>query len=190
LFELGRDLAQLRQMIDRLENCRLVVIDPISAYLGRAVENANAEVRCPLAQLAAERRLAVVLVTHLRKEDGAAMYRAIGSLAFVAAARGAWVICQDPHDTRRGLFLPLKNNLASGVGGLAYTIECHSPRGDGAAGGRSLKAGPAGQPNEPHPWRCCCTRSSCCGSRAKVIAVGNRSIARGTLPRFIPRSPT
>ncbi len=125
-FDLGRDLERLTETIDTMENCRLVIIDPISAYLGRAAENANAEVRSllgPLAMLAAERRLAIVVVTHLRKEEGAAMYRTMGSLAFIAAARSAWIICKDPFNPRRRLLLPVKNNLASDTGGLAYTIE-------------------------------------------------------------------
>ncbi len=125
-FDLGRDLAHLTETIDRLDNCRLVVIDPISAYLGRAAENANAEVRSllgPLALLAADRQLAIVVVTHLRKEEGAAMYRTMGSLAFIAAARSAWMICKDQHDSRRRLLLPVKNNLATDIGGLSYTIE-------------------------------------------------------------------
>lgn len=131
-FDLSRDIAYLTGAIASLENCRLVVIDPISAYLGRGVENANAEVRAllrPLAKLAAERHLAVVLVTHLRKEDGAAVHRTMGSLAFVAAARSAWVVCRDPSDPQQRLFLPLKNNLAESTGGLAYTTETMGPSG-------------------------------------------------------------
>lgn len=125
-FDLGRDLEHLVATIDSLDNCRLVIIDPISAYLGRTGENANAEVRSllsPLAQLAAERQLAVLVVTHLRKEEGAAMYRTMGSLAFIAAARGAWIICKDPMNSGRRFFLPVKNNLGTDVGGLAYTVE-------------------------------------------------------------------
>ena len=78
-FELSRDLARLDGMLARLPDCRLVVIDPISSYLGSSIENTNTEVRSllgPLAALAAARNLAVVAVTHLRKKDGATIYRA------------------------------------------------------------------------------------------------------------------
>ena len=128
-FDLGRDLEHLCTLLDRLPDCRLLVIDPMSAYLGRNVENANSEVRSllgPLAALASERNLAVLAVTHLRKEEGAAMYRTMGSMAFIAAARAAWVVCKDKDDSRRRLLLPVKNNLANDTTGLAYTIE---PRG-------------------------------------------------------------
>jgi AAA domain len=44
-FDLSRDLAHLTTVVESLGDCRLVVIDPISAFLGRVNENANAGVR-------------------------------------------------------------------------------------------------------------------------------------------------
>jgi len=122
------DLGILETAIDSVSGCRLVVIDPVSAYLGLTDSHKNAEVRAvlaPLAELAARRRLAVVAVTHLRKGEGPALYRAMGSLAFVAAARAVWAVARDPKDPtkRRRLFLPAKNNIAPDPTGLAYTLE-------------------------------------------------------------------
>lgn len=131
-FEMGRDLEHLSAVVEQLGDCRLVIIDPISAFLGRVSENANAEVRAmlaPLADLAAKHNLAVVVVSHLRKDEGAAVYRTMGSMAFVAAARAAWIVVRDPKDSRRRLMLPVKNNLADDVGGLAYTIRPWRPGG-------------------------------------------------------------
>jgi hypothetical protein len=131
-FDLARDLVHLAAELDRMPDCRLIVVDPISAYLGRSAENVNAEVRgllSPLATLATERHLAVVVVTHLRKGEGATLHRSMGSMAFVAAARSAWVVCRDPHAPHRRLMLPVKNNLASDTSGLAYTIEPLGPGG-------------------------------------------------------------
>lgn len=132
-FELARDLEHLATVVEQLGDCRLVVVDPISAYLGRISENVNAEVRAllaPLAELAGKHNLAVLAVSHLRKEDGAVVHRTMGSMAFVAAARTAWIILRDPNRPLRRLMLPVKNNLAAESGGLAYTIE---PLGPGAA---------------------------------------------------------
>jgi hypothetical protein len=131
-FDMSRDLAHLTAVIEGLSDCRLVVIDPISAFLGKVSENANAEVRsllAPLADLATKHNLAIVVVSHLRKEEGAAVYRTMGSMAFVAAARAAWMVTRDPDSPRRRLLLPVKNNLADDVAGLAYTIEPHGPHG-------------------------------------------------------------
>jgi putative DNA primase/helicase len=126
-LSLARDLAAVRDAIASLPDCRLVVIDPISGYMGDADGNNNIDVRAllfPLAELAAERRLAVVAITHLNKKAvGKAIYRAMGSLAFVAAARAAWGVICDPDDESRRLFMPLKHNLAPKVKGLSFAIQ-------------------------------------------------------------------
>ena len=112
-----------------MPDCRLVIVDPISAYLGNVNEQSNSEVRglmLPLAALAQQHNVAVLAVTHLRKKEGAAIYRAMGSLAFVAAARAAWLVAKDPKSPKRRLLMPLKNNLAADVNGLAFTIESHA----------------------------------------------------------------
>ena len=53
---------------------------------------------------------------------GNALYRTTGSLAFVAAARAAFLVAADPDCPKRKLLLPLKTNLAEESAGLAYTI--------------------------------------------------------------------
>ena len=125
-FDLTRDLPQLESTIEKTPDCRLVVIDPISAYLGGIDSHNNTAVRgqlAPLAQLASKRRVAVLAVTHLNKNAGGpVMYRSMGSLAFAAAARGVLVVTKDPNDPSRRLVLPVKNNLASDVLGMAYRI--------------------------------------------------------------------
>jgi hypothetical protein len=50
------------------------------------------------------------------------IYRATGSLAFVAAARAAFAIARDKDDPKRRLILPMKNNLADDQSGLAYRV--------------------------------------------------------------------
>jgi hypothetical protein len=50
------------------------------------------------------------------------MYRAMGSLAFIAAARSAWVVVPDKDDPKRRLFLPAKNNIGNDETGLAFGI--------------------------------------------------------------------
>lgn len=49
--------------------------------------------------------------------------RVSGSLAFVAAARAAYLVASDLHDKTRRLFLPMKNNLGPDRTGLAFGIE-------------------------------------------------------------------
>jgi len=127
-FDLGRDVEVLAEAIRATPDCRLAIIDPVTAYLPGKDGNSNVEIRsvlAPLAALAAESGVAVVGVTHLRKGDGAPLYRIMGSLGFVAAARAVWAACKDQADPtgRRRFLLPCKNNLAPDGGGLAYRIE-------------------------------------------------------------------
>lgn len=126
-FDMTRDLPALEDAIRSVANCQLAIIDPITAYLGGVDSHKNAEIRgllAPLGDLAARHRVAVVAVTHLNKSGtGPAIYRAMGSLAFAAAARAAWGVAKDKDDPRRRLLLPIKNNIAPDTGGLAYAIE-------------------------------------------------------------------
>jgi len=126
-FDLSRDILAIESAIQSMSDCRLVVIDPISAYMGGVDSHNNAEVRgllAPLSTLATKYGVAVVIVSHLNKSGGAqAIYRAMGSLAFTAACRAAWVVIKDKKDEKCRLFLPIKNNIAQNIGGLAYRIQ-------------------------------------------------------------------
>jgi hypothetical protein len=82
--------------------------------------------------MAARQAVAVVAVSHLNKGGAGAsdaLLRVTGSLAFVAAARAAFIVAKDPEDEQRRLFLPAKNNIGADIGGLAFGIESVSMAG-------------------------------------------------------------
>lgn len=126
-FNMKADLARLEMMVKAIGGAALIVIDPITAYLGTTDSHKNAEIRAllsPLADLAGKLGAAVVCVSHLNKDShGEALMRVTGSLAFVAAARAAFVVARDPENDVRRLFLPLKNNVGNDRTGLAFTVE-------------------------------------------------------------------
>jgi putative DNA primase/helicase len=125
VFSLETDTAHLESALGRYPNIRLVVIDPLSAYLGGADSHSNAEIRgllSPLTVMAARRNVAVLGVTHLRKSPGNAVHRAIGSIAFAAAARAGWAVAPDPADSERRLFLAVKQNLSAPASGMAFRV--------------------------------------------------------------------
>jgi putative DNA primase/helicase len=125
-FSLIEHIPQLEQLIRRAAPCRLVIIDPVSAFLGCTDSHNNSEVRgvlAPLAEMAARHRVAVVAVTHLNKGQGSALDRVIGSIVFTAAARAAYVVTRDEDDPARRLMLPVKNNLGCDESGFAYRLE-------------------------------------------------------------------
>jgi len=126
-FSLDGDVARLDEALERRPAVRLVIVDPVTAYLGGLDSHKNAELRgalMPLAALAEKRGVAILLVSHLNKGQAEALYRVSGSNAFVAAPRTAWLVTQDPaNEGPRRLMLQLKNNLAPNPGGLAFKIE-------------------------------------------------------------------
>jgi hypothetical protein len=125
-ISLDRDVPAIEDTIKATADCRLVVIDPITAYCGKTDSHKAAEVRAllvPITELAAKHNVAFVGITHFNKgNDGPAVSRGMGSLAWVAAARMAWGIVKDSDNPAIRLMLPIKCNLAGDVAGLSYTI--------------------------------------------------------------------
>jgi hypothetical protein len=125
-FNLVNDIPQLAAAIAKNPGIAMIVIDPISAYLGGTDSHKNTDVRAilaPLAALAARTGIAIVCVTHLSKGAADPLNRLSGSIAFGAAARAVWLVTRDPDQSDRRLFLSLKNNLAREAGGLAFAIQ-------------------------------------------------------------------
>lgn len=120
------DVAALELAIVKAGDCKLICIDPVSAYMGGTDSHVNSDVRGllkPLGDLAQKHGVAVVLVSHLNKGQAAAMYRTTGSLAFIAAARAAWCCVADKDDPSKRMMLALKSNLAPDPGGIGYVIR-------------------------------------------------------------------
>ena len=126
LFSLAKHLEELARCASQLPDLRLIVIDPVTAFMSGIDSHKNADVRealAPLSELAERTGAAVLAVSHLNKGSGQAIYRTTGSLAFTAASRSVWCVAKDPQNRDRRLFLPMKNNLGNDKTGLAYSIN-------------------------------------------------------------------
>jgi hypothetical protein len=124
-FNIQADMDLIEGELDRLGDVSLITIDPLSSYLGKVDSHNNTDVRGVLellSEMAARRKVAIVGVTHFNKGDGAAINKVIGSIAFVAAARAAFMVAVDPDDESRRLFVGIKNNVGRTAGALAFRV--------------------------------------------------------------------
>ena len=129
---LSEDMHQLDGVLNQYSDTRLLIIDPLSAYLGVRDSHRDSDVRQvlgPLTDLASQHEVAILGITHLNKAAGnSAIARFMGSTGIVAAARAAFLAIR--HDDEL-LLLPVKSNVSPGdIGGLIYQIKGATIAGD------------------------------------------------------------
>src|SRR5262249_31853545 len=124
------DLQLLRQEIEEIGNVVLVIIDPVSAYLGVGkVDGRSAtDVRgilTPMKDMAEELHVAIIGIAHFNKKDDikSALLRVSDSIAYVAAARHVYAALDDPEDKNFKLFVKAKNNLSPDKKALRYGMS-------------------------------------------------------------------
>jgi hypothetical protein len=126
------DYEELKRAIKAIPDCRLVVIDPLTAFLEKGDSNSEVDARNalgPLAMMAAELGIAVVIVGHLRKAPSLwAADLVLGSRAILALSRSAWLVTEDPEREGQRLLLPLKMNLGPPPPGFRFAISGEPPR--------------------------------------------------------------
>ena len=126
-FNLRDDIELLDAQLGDYGDVALVVIDPISAYLGGIDSHRNSEVRGvlqPLGEIASRHSVAIVAVDHLSKnESRTALMRVNGSIGFTGMARAVLLVTTDKSDPKRRLLVTAKNNLAIDHRALAFCIE-------------------------------------------------------------------
>src|SRR5208337_4779584 len=126
-------LANLKEMESFLDSHRdvgLVVIDPITGYVGRAgvKDHHDAELRSvlePLGDLANRRKITILTIKHLNKDEAkTAASRVGGSIAYVNVPRACAVIAADPDNQARRVLAWFKWNLnAEKPPSIAWTKE-------------------------------------------------------------------
>lgn len=127
--ESGPQLADVEAIERALTDtgARLLVIDPVSSYLGETDSHKDADVRgllTPLLTMAARLDCAVLGVMHLTKDGGkSALYRSSGSIAFVGLGRVALMVTSDRENPDRRVLASSKINIAKMPDALAYTLK-------------------------------------------------------------------
>lgn len=125
--DLSQDVDRLGAEIEKIKDVALVIIDPISAYMGKIDSNNNSEVRgllAPLKEMTEKSKVAVLLVTHLNKSSTQEpIGRVIGSIGMIAAARAGYAVIKDEKDPAIRYFVPIKNNIGNDRDGFSFHIE-------------------------------------------------------------------
>ena len=126
-FSIPGDLPILDAVVERLD-AALVIVDPLVAYLRPGVSaNRDQDVRRALAALkaSAERTgAAIVVVRHLNKSAQTnPLYRGLGSIGIIGAARCGLLLAADPDDADRRILAVSKGNLALPPAALAFRLD-------------------------------------------------------------------
>ena len=125
-LNLKSDLDMLVAAIEQAKPI-LVIIDPISAYLGDTNSHKDSEVRgllSPVKDILEKHRVTLLAVAHLNKnQQQAVIHRTSGAVAFVAAARLGWVVGKDPNDYDRRVLAMFKHNLCAKAPSLTYELD-------------------------------------------------------------------
>ena len=107
-------------------NAKLLVIDPIQAYLGDTDLSSASSMRRMLRQLAgwaSMHECAIVLIGHLNKSQSSKdLYRALGSIDLVAAARSVIEVDRSEKDRNILMLKHLKCSLSSKAADMYFTI--------------------------------------------------------------------
>lgn len=122
------DLDAREEIYEHLERIKplLVVFDTLNTYIGRADTHKASEATQAMGMfkaIADDFDCSVLLLRHLTKGSGAAMYRGQGSVAFSGSARVTMCVGVDPEDHETRVMCVVKGNLAPSPGGLAFRIE-------------------------------------------------------------------
>jgi hypothetical protein len=125
-----QDLDYWIDMFRRYGDSKLLIIDPLPAFLGRGVnDHKNADLQqalTPFLELVRERQIALVAITHLSKSidpTRPASHRILGSIAYANKARSIHFVAREPDNPDRRLFMQSDNTSApSDLPAVAFTL--------------------------------------------------------------------
>lgn len=105
---------------------RLLIFDPLQAYLGADVDMHRAnEVRPVLSKigaLAEKYQCAVILIVHGAKAQHKALYKTLGSIDIPAVARSVLMIVNDPNKAKGRILCHEKSSLAANGQSISFEI--------------------------------------------------------------------
>ena len=114
-------LSMLDERIEQAilkEKAKLMILDPIQAYLGAKMDmnraNEARDMTKHLGQVAERTGCAIVLIGHMNKNAGGKVaYRGMGSIDFFAVARSVMLVGRIEGQSNLRAMIQIKNNLAA-----------------------------------------------------------------------------
>ncbi len=112
----------------KLTNAKLLILDPIQAYLGAGTDinraNEARDMTKKLGALAEKYKCAVLLIGHMNKASGTKVsYRGIGSIDFFAVARSVLLVGRIEGEESLRAVVQIKNNLAAFGNSKAFELS-------------------------------------------------------------------
>jgi putative DNA primase/helicase len=129
IIRFDQDLSRLNKTLEDIGNIKLIIIDPISSYIGDINDYKNTDVKKMIAKLTAiarQHQAVVLLNHHLSKSSGnnsKASGRVMGSTAYTTSPRAVYVVERSDNSKNKREVAPLKNNYGNDKDGFAYEIE-------------------------------------------------------------------
>lgn len=126
-FPTVEDVQAIKKACESVDG-KVLVIDPLMGYLGGKINSHKDQdirrVLSPLAKMANETGIAIIIIRHLIKSDSNnSIYRGGGSIGIIGAARSALLVAKDPENENRRILAGIKSNLAPLPPSLSYVIE-------------------------------------------------------------------
>lgn len=125
-IEIPRDFPLIESTIKNAD-ARLLIVDPLMAFLCGPDANKDQEIRrvlYKLSKIAEKHRCAVVCLRHLNKGNGQkAIYRGNSSIGVIGHARSGILVAEDPDDDTRRVAAITKCNYTAKPEALQFVLQ-------------------------------------------------------------------
>lgn len=124
--EIPRDIKLIEDKVKET-GAKLLIIDPLMAFLYGADANKDQEIRrvlFKLSRMAEKHGCAVIAMRHLNKGNGGkAIYRGNSSIGVIGHARAGLLVAEDPDDSKTRVLAVTKCNLAAKPQSLTFVLD-------------------------------------------------------------------
>jgi putative DNA primase/helicase len=125
-FDLSTDLPLLEDVL-RQTKAGVLILDPLMAFMNEQVDTYKdhhvRRVLQPYIELVRQYDSSLVVVRHLTKGSSKALYRGGGSIAFVGAARSAFLVAREAQDDEIRVLANIKANMGGRPAALRWRLR-------------------------------------------------------------------